>query len=78
MLTYRIALQIVLNRVSDHDLPAQVTVGETLQEWTHRERYFVSKDQGCITKGKGELLGEKNGFTGMVCPCIMLCELPGC
>ena len=33
MLTYRIALQIVLDRVGDHDLPAKVTVGETLEEW---------------------------------------------
>ena len=33
VLTYRIALQIVLDRVGDHDLPAKVTVGETLEEW---------------------------------------------
>ena len=33
MPTYRIALQIVLDRVGDHDLPAKVTVGETLEEW---------------------------------------------
>jgi hypothetical protein len=32
VLTYRIALQIVLDRVGDHDLPAKVTVGETLVE----------------------------------------------
>ena len=54
MLTYRIALQIVLDRVGDHDLPAKVTVGETLEEWDAQ-----SKGQGCITKGKGELLERK-------------------
>ena len=53
------------DRVSYHDLPANIMVGEALQEWTHRERYLVSKDQGCITKGKWEPLGEKNCFTGM-------------